>query len=157
MKEIQLTQGKVALVDDADFEFLSQWKWCAQRSDNLYYASRKISLDNGKTKTFRMHREIMRPPDNLLVDHKNGNTLDNRRENLRICTNQENCMNSSLPIDNKSGFKGVHLDRSKWRSRIVFNGKPIHLGMFDNPRDAGMAYNKAAIKYFGDFAKLNKI
>lgn len=160
MKEIRLTHGKVALVDDEDFEYLNQFKWCVHRHSGKHpYAARHTPWCDGKRKYILMHREIMNPPINMQVDHKNRDTLDNRRGNLRICTNRENSMNSARYINNACGFKGVILDKScaKWRARITIGGKKIHLGMFGDLRKAALAYNNAAIKYFGKFARLNEI
>lgn len=159
MKKIQLTRGQIALVDDGDFEYLNQFKWCTHQSREQPYAARHTPWCDGKRKYILMHREIMNPPINMQVDHKNRDTLDNRRGNLRICTNRENSMNSARYINNACGFKGVILDKScaKWRARITIGGKKIHLGMFGDLRKAALAYNNAAIKYFGKFARLNEI
>jgi hypothetical protein len=160
-KEIKLTQGKVAIVDDADFEYLNQWKWCARKDskNGKFYAIRSTYID-GKCKTLLMHRVIVNNNDSKMhTDHCNGFTLDNRKINLRICTNSQNQMNKKTQINNKSGHKGVYFYKiaNKWRSVIKINKVVYHLGYFLNKIDAAKAYNEAAIKYFGQFANLNII
>lgn len=159
MKEIQLTQGKVALVDDEDFEYLNQWKWCACKISNRFYAIRSYRLNSKKIFIY-MHRLITNNNDSKMhTDHKNNNPLDNRRENLRICTNSQNQMNTKVQINNTSGFKGVVWNKiaKKWVAQIKLNNKLKNLGRYINPIDAARAYNAAAIKYHGEFASLNKI
>lgn len=151
MKEIELTQGKVAIVDDEDFEYLSQWKWCAAFMTRNFYAAKSISI-NGQRKVILMHRFILNPEKNMVVDHINGNTLDNRRENLRICTPRENSRNRKKRTISKNKYKGVANSNGKFIARIE-----IHLGTFENEIDAAKAYNEAAKNLFGDFAKLNFI
>ena len=155
MKEIQLTQGKVALVDDEDYEYLNQFKWHVS-NDN--YARRTIYKDK-LYKALFMHREIMKVSKGLLVDHINGNSLDNRKLNLRICTNSQNLMNRGKNKNNTSGYKGVRLINSnkKWRAQIQYKKIFYHLGCFEKRIDAAKAYNEAAIKFHGEFANLNKI
>lgn len=149
MKKIPLTQGKFAIVDDVDYERLSKFKWYC----HCGYARRM-----GDGKAIHMHREILSPPDGFIIDHANGNRLDNRRENIRICTFAQNTQNAERRSDNSSGYKGVswHTNK-KWRTQIIVNGKVTHVGMFSNIIDAARAYNEAAIKYYGEFAKLNEI
>ena len=162
MKEIQLTQGKVALVDDADYEYLNQWKWHANKNGNKFYASRSITVSQGKQKTISMHRVITKNINpKMHTDHLNGNGLDNRKINLRICTNSQNAMNQSKQINNTSGYKGVSYYKNsinkKWMATIKINNIKIYLGLFTNPKDAAIAYNAAANNFFGEFAKLNEI
>mgnify|MGYP001561659861 CR=1 FL=1 len=154
MKEIPLTQGKVAIVDDSDFERLSQFKWHAQKSGNTFYADRYNLYD--KPRAIRMHREIMNAPKGTQVDHKNGNGLDNRKGNLRLATHQQNMFNQvKSRNDNKLGIKGVHWSKAKKKfvAQIKANGKKIHLGYFNVMGDADSAYRKAEEKYFGEFAR----
>jgi len=158
MKQISLTQGKMALVDDEDYEYLNQWKWYAhcRKNSNIFYACRwDKSRKEHPRKIIRMHRFILQPTKNLQVDHIDGNGLNNQRSNLRLCTGQQNSQNCRLARHNTSGYKGVTFDRTGYRARITFNRKQILLGYFSTPEEAAQAYNKAAIKYFGRFAKLN--
>lgn len=151
MKKIQLTQGKVATVDDEDFEWLNQWKWCAtchKNNSNNFYA---IRAENGTN--VLMHRVILKTAQ--YVDHINGNTLDNRKENLRPCNPSQNIANSKISKNNKSGYKGVYKARNKWRANIMIAGKTIHLGTWETAEMAAMAYDKKAKEVFGEFAKTN--
>ena len=153
MKRIPLSQAKFALVDDCDYEWLSQWKW----SFDGQYARRTEAR-----KGIRMHRVIV---ENLAVgnfqdtDHINGNKLDNRRANLRPVSRCINTLNRPLQRNNISGFRGVmwYKQTEKWHAQIKARGKKHHLGYFDYKVDAARAYNKAAIKHFGEFARLNEV
>jgi len=160
MKEIKLSQrgrnkGKfVALVDDGDYEYLNQWRWTAIKHRRSYRATRKIRID-GVNRTIYMHRAIMKPPLNLTIDHIDHNQLNNQKSNLRICTNQQNHMNSAS-YGSKSGYKGVSYKENKYIfAHIQINLKQIHLGYFKTEVEAAFAYDNAAIKYFGEFANLN--
>ena len=155
MKQIELTQGKVALVDDEDYERLNNFKWYAHKKRNRYYALRGICI-NSKSDIIRMHREILNAIGKIQVDHINGNGLDNRKENLRLCTNQQNHCNQKNPQkNNKLGIKGVHLDKKgkKFTAQIKIKGKVINLGFFNVLGDADSAYRIAENKYFGEFAR----
>jgi hypothetical protein len=157
MKIIPLTQGKNAIVDDDDYEWLSQWKWHAAKIRNVFYVARKIRVD-GVVKTILMHREISKPPTGMQIDHINGDPLDNRRENLRICTNTDNQRNRPIHKDNISGFKGVRPRRgnnNKYEAYIFHNGKQIYLGKYEDINLAAQAYDNAAKFYHGGFASLN--
>lgn len=151
MKKISLTQGKVALVDDIDYEYLNQWKWCASRNSNTFYAQRRIRKDGGKWTTTSMHQVLAkRLSFKHQADHINGNGLDNQRSNLRDSTNKQNQENRGVPNNNTSGCKGVHWYKrySKWQSRICHNGERIHLGYFDSLEYAMKARLEAEDKYF---------
>jgi hypothetical protein len=152
MKEIPLSQGKVAIVDDSDFVYLSQYKWCAFKHRHTWYAVRNFTVD-GKRRHVRMHRMILNVEAAVLVDHRDGDGLNNQRYNLRACTNSQNQQNRRT-ITSKSGYKGVWWDRScgKWEAKI---GKK-NLGKYSSPELAGMAYDKAARKLFGEFAATNE-
>lgn len=152
---IQLTRGYVALVDDDDYEKLSSYKWTAAPRDNRCYAFRSEG-PRGHQRTVRMHRVIMNAPDDLLVDHINGNTLDNRKENLRLCTMSQNMFNQGAQKDNTSGYKGVSYvkDRGKWSAQIAIRGKTHYLGYFHTPNEAYEAYCTAAKQLHGEFARL---
>lgn len=159
MKKIKLTQGQFALVDDADFEELSKYKWSAcwdKTVNNFYSYGRPFK----KKKRVSMHRFIMGEPKGKTVDHINRDTLDNRRKNLRICSNEESNRNQGIRTDNSTGYKGVdfHKATKKYQARIQTKevGR-INLGVFKTVEEAAKEYNKAAIKYHGQFAVLNKI
>lgn len=156
MKKIKLTQGKYALVDDKDFEWLNQWKWCIHHK--RYYSQYASTRINGKT--VYMHRAILGlcKGDGIYADHINGNGLDNRRRNLRKCTRQQNHRNQICKSKTQtSKYKGVSWCRyrSKWRVRIKLNSKRISLGRFVDERKAAEAYDRRARKEFGDFARPN--
>ena len=150
-REIQLSQGMVSFVDDEDFEKVNSHKWFLCRSNQTYYAIRHARI-NGKVKTFSIHREVLKAPKGLQVDHINHNGLDNRKENLRLATNTENARNKK-----STGHKGVCWNKSAkmYQAKITINYKSIHLGCFESVSDAAKAYDKAAKNYFGDFAQLN--
>lgn len=155
-KEIPLTQGKVALVDIEDYDYLNQFKWRVCQSHSNLYALRHIKI-NKKQTTMKMHREIMKPLKNIEIDHKNKDGLDNRKDNLRTCTSAQNKMNRGRTSINISGYKGVHWhkENKKWRARIGINKKCINLGCYNEKKKAALAYNEAAKKYHGEFARLN--
>ena len=167
MKKIKLTQDQWALVDDEDYDHLNEHKWYANRErTDKFYAKRSSPIDSsGKQRKIRMHRVIINAPKGIPVDHINGNPLDNRKENLRVCTHQENCRNRGKPKNNKSGYKGVsYMKKSKdminehskpWKTQITFNGNPITIGMYKTKEEAARAYDQKAIELFGEFAQLN--
>ncbi len=158
MKEIYLTQNQKTLVDDEDYNKFNIFKWHASFLNNKnFYAGRKISKERFKQINVYLHREIMNATKNDHVDHINGDTLDNRKENLRICINRDNIKNQRIRSNNTSGYKGVSLKYNKWVARIMFNNKTKYLGVFINKEDAAKAYNEAALKYHGEFARLNII
>jgi len=159
MKEILLTQGQVALVDDEDYDKLNMHKWYAHWIPNTrsFRAQRNSSSKNGESKIIRMHRIVMDAQPGQQVDHRNHNTLDNRRENLRLCTASENQHNLRPHTIRSSVFKGVNWDKPthKWKARIQLNGHQYHLGRFADETKAACAYDSAARKLFGEFAHLN--
>ncbi len=151
MKKIPLTQGKFALVDDEDFSSLDMLNWFAKKSSSgVFYAATTKNY-----KTVFMHRVILNPTENLQVDHIDGNGLNNTRANLRICTFLDNLKNKRISKNNKTGFKGVVIERNKYKAQISVNGRSINLGRFITAGEAASAYDKAALKYFGEFASLN--
>jgi hypothetical protein len=148
---IPLTKGKIAIVDLEDYAWLNKYKWYATYSDGRYYAYRRFNK-----KSMSMHRYIMNAPKDKVVDHKDGNGLNNRRSNLRICAIRENVLNRRGRYKT-SKYKGVHWNKkvSKWVSSITERGKYKFLGHFDNEVEAAKAYDKQAAKLFGEFAYLN--
>jgi len=163
MKEIPLTQGKFAIVDDADYEELSKYKWCALYSKDMssFYAGRESRKKEGEICTIRMRRQILglEYGDPRHGDHQNHNTLDNRRSNIRICTSRQNSMNRKPDQNTSSKYKGVSWEnsRNKWQAHITIKGKKKHLGYFQTEELAALTYNEAAKKYFKEFAYLNVI
>ena len=164
MKQIQLTQGKFALVDDEDYEWLSKYNWYVKQVEktNKYYAVRCFRI-NGKKKNVLMHRDIfhLNVGDKILVDHKDRNGLNNQRFNLRFCNYNDNARNrSSISKSKTSKYRGVSWikESNKWRASIRNpNKKSQHIGLFLNEKDAAIAYNKKAINLFGEFANPNII
>jgi hypothetical protein len=157
MKGIKLTQGYTVLVDDADYEEISRYKWCVLVTSNTQYAMRG-SKENGHHKTILMHRQILKAPKNMEVDHINGNGLDNRRCNLRLVTSSQNHFNQRKQQKNTtSRYKGVywHQRDKAWMVRIQSNGKYRFIGNYATEHEAALAYNQAAIKFHGDYANLN--
>jgi hypothetical protein len=148
MIEIQLSRDAVAIVDDEDFDKLNQFKW----SFDGRYASRH---QRNSSKTIRMHNDIMNTPKGMEVDHINGNPLDNRKSNLRICSHSQNMMNCKIRSDNTSGSKGVWWDkvREKWFVRLETQKGRLNLGRFSDKQEAINTYNEAAKKHFGEFAR----
>lgn len=150
---IPLTQGQNAIVDTEDFEWLSQWHWYAEWSSftNSYYAGSKTT----NNRRLRMHRAIIKTDDSHQVDHRNHNTLDNRRNNLRVCNHSQNAMNKRLRADSSSGLKGVRQASTKWAAQIRIGNKAVWLGTFSTPEKAARTYDSAARKHFGEFALTN--
>ena len=161
MVEIPITKGHVAVVDDNDYERISQYSWCYHGDG---YAARGYNKDKRVVIEKMHHLIIGKPPKGMVVDHINGNKLDNRKSNLRFVTHQQNSFNSKKRIPPKKGVnpskhKGVtwRNDRNKWRATITIDGKRLYLGLFESEDDAAEAYNKAAKEHFGDYARLNQI
>jgi AP2 domain len=158
MKPISLTQGQVAIVDDEDFDELSKFKWFAiwKTDTQSFYARRTITLYEKKRSAEYMHRRILglSHGDRRHGDHRNHDTLDNRRCNLRIATRPQSVWNSRKRSDNSSGFKGVHRVKnwSKWRARITINGIRTHLGYFSTADQAHEAYRAVSENNHGEFS-----
>jgi hypothetical protein len=160
-KELILTKGKVAIVDDEDFEYLNQWKWTYLPGKNdRGYAYRRKTIE-GKYRCIYLHRFIMQTPEDMDTDHINGDPLDNRRENLRICTTAENLANrTKLTTRNTTGYKGVCFDKKKglYYAQIGWQRKGIRknfvIGYFTDPKKAAKAYEEEALQRYGEFAKL---
>ncbi len=156
---IPLSQGKFSLIDKEDFERVSKYKWTYDSFNDCAFRS---VLVNHKKTVILLHRFILNAPIALQVDHINHSRLDNRKINLRLCTNAENSRNCNKKSTNTTGFKGVSFkqrsERGKqWEARIKVNYQGIYLGMFKTKEEAAIAYNEAARKYFGKFARLNTL
>lgn len=161
MKKIKLSgktgKGKYALIDDEDFEYLNQWKW--HLSSNGYPTRGEWNKKRKQNKLKRLHRELLNPPKNRSIDHINGNTLDNRKSNLRICKHRENLRNQKKQRNRTSKYKGVSFYKNyeRWEAYICTHKKKHRLGYFDNELEAAKAYNQAALDHFGKYARLNNI
>mgnify|MGYP000851944013 FL=1 len=155
-REIPLSQGLVALVDEADFDMVSRFNWAARRSGRTFYATtaRHCRRPSG---LIYMHRMLLLPAPDEEVDHVNGDGLDNRRCNLRLCTHAENGRNQRRPTNNTSGVKGVSWNsgRGRWEANIKTGGVSHFLGYFDSIDAAARAYDAAALAEHGEFARLH--
>lgn len=164
MREIKLTRGAVTLVDDDDYDLLMQWKWFKHEGG---YACRSYYPRNESGKRLfvgiKMHRIITKCPPNLQVDHINGDGLDNRKENLRVCTQHQNSLNKrkSNPETSYSIYKGVTFRKDRkerrWNAQITRNNKRKHLGYFNTEIEAALAYNAAALKFEQEFTRINDL
>lgn len=153
-KRIPLTQGKFALVDDDMHPFLNRHKWYCSHG----YAAR-MERRHGRRRVMMMHHRILPQRVDCDVDHINGNTLDNRRVNLRYATRSQNNANRHARSKGSSSYKGVcwrPIPR-RWKAYIKKDGQQIHLGYFSTQEDAARAYNKAALRLFGEYARLNEV
>lgn len=158
-REVPLTRGYVALVSEEDYERVIPFKWNAKpsHSGNTHYAQRNVKRPDGTYTTQKMHRFILNAPDELEVDHKDRNGLNNTRSNIRLATRSDNQSNRSRFKNNTSGFIGVawHKATGKWQARINVGKKLIHLGLFDDPAEAARIRDEKAIEQQGSFAVLN--
>lgn len=154
-KESKNYKKYTVIVSNEDFDWLNQYFWTVEfnHGNGDVYARMNVA----RNKTVRLHRFILNAPDHLQVDHINGNTRDNRRENLRLCTLQQNNQNARAKKSNKSGYKGVSWDKlqNKWVVRIMFEGRNPYLGAFDSAHQAAMCYDLWARDIFGEFARTN--
>ena len=170
-KSIVLLRGEIALVDDEDYERLQEYKWIKSyygyvvTNYSIYSdgttskTHRKKKGIRGRSVSIRMHREILGVSVEQEIDHKDGNPLNNQKENLRICNSAQNKRNQKKRCNCKCKYKGVKVDNrnkiNKWISSITVNYNTIYLGSFSNEEQAAKAHDKSAIKYFGKFARLN--
>jgi hypothetical protein len=156
-RRIYLGEGEWTILDQKDYYKLCNYKWCINGNGTKFYAVRLVKKGPGRTKIEYMHRIIMQPEKGLLVDHRNSNSLDNRRENLRIATQAENMQNRKKRKNTSSRYIGVWYakEKSKWESRIWHNGRKVYIGSFEKEEDAARAYDEAAGRYHGEFARLN--
>jgi len=147
---IPLTQSAHAIVDNEDLELLDGYRWSLTARRQLRYARRYVGR-----KAVYMHREIMNAPAGMQIDHINGNGLDNRKVNLRLCNCSQNQRNARKRKKTTSRFKGVSWNNNRWRARIYFNGEQITIGRFKSELEAAKAYDKKAVELFGEFANPN--
>jgi hypothetical protein len=147
---IPLTQGKFAIVDAADYEWLSQYKWCTVRNGNRTYAFR---MENGKR--FLMHREIMKTPKGKVVDHMDNNGIDNRRGNMRNCSPRQNSWSRREGHASSSQYRGVYRCWGKWGAQVGHLWRHIHVGLFNEEIEAARARDRKAIELHGKYAHLN--
>ncbi|MCH4007806.1 MAG: HNH endonuclease [Eubacterium sp.] len=157
MKRIQLTRGAEAIVDDEDYERLTRRKW-AFNPEGVGYAVRKGSKRRGEPRTVQMHREVMHAPDGSVIDHINGNGLDNRKKNLRYASTQQNAFNKrKTNIPCTSSYKGVFMrtGNNKWTARIRYNGRRVELGKYTDEKVAASVYNFASRIFFGEYRREN--
>ncbi len=156
MKEIELTQGQVALISDIDYEYLMQWKWCAHWYRNGFRATRNSLKVNGKQKSILMHRVIAERMgiDIAQIDHKDQNPLNNQRPNLRSATVSQNLHNRGAQKNSTTGVKGVYFDkqRGKYRAQIRVEGKQYYLGLYDTIPEAIVVVQRKREELVGEFA-----
>lgn len=158
MKEIQMPNkpGLVALVDDEDYERLAKYRWRAKGDRGTYYAYTDIYV-GGKRKMTSMHSMVISRGGKTQVDHIDHNGLNNQKSNLRAASHAENQRNRGKEKGNTSGYKGVSFQKStgQWQASIRIDGTLVYMGCFDSKEEAARAYDRAAKKKHGEFAKLN--
>jgi len=150
---------KIILIDDEDYELIKDYTWCVVKDSNTFYSLTHIKTNKYKKKNIFLHRLIMNLKKGEICDHINGNGLDNRKSNLRLCSYQQNNMNRKSWKNSTSKFKGISWNKlaKKWKVTIGKDKKNIHLGYYENEFDAALVYNGAAKYLHGEFAKLNNI
>lgn len=147
------------MIDDEDAGIVCQYKWYASyaKGNQSFYAKTTVKKSNGNRTSMFMHRILIAVLGGQFIDHANGDTLDNRKTNLRVCSRKENNRNRKLQRTNTTGYKGLkwHSRLSKWEARIGVDGKYKYLGLFKEKEDAARAYDKAAVEHYGEYAHLN--
>lgn len=156
-RRIYVGEGRYAIVDQKDFCLLNNLEWMVKEDFDSIYAVRFFRRERSSSKLLSMHRFICNPPAGLVIDHINCNGLDNRRDNLRLATHSQNRCNNPKRKNTTSRFRGVHYSKKnrKWVAQIKYEGGKKWLGYFDNETDAAKAFDAAARKYHGEFARLN--
>jgi hypothetical protein len=155
-RKIFLSEGKWTIIDARDYYWLNSYKWIVYGNKNNFYAVRNSIVAPNETRPVYMHRVIMNPPPGLFVDHRNCDSLDNRRSNLRFATPSQNMQNRRKKKNTTSKYRGVWLlSNGKYESQVSHKGKKIWLGWFDSEIDAAHAFDRAVKKYHGEFARLN--
>mgnify|MGYP001400238116 CR=1 FL=1 len=160
VREIKLTQGYVALVDDEDFENISKYVWCTSKWNNSIYAVTNICDQDGKRKTLKMHRLILNLKVGQECDHMDHNGINNQKSNLRHVTHQQNLSNTRKQRTAHNGmcsskYKGVKKHKGKWVSQIQLNYQQIYIGIFISEEEAARAYDIKARELFGEYSNLN--
>ncbi len=155
---VPLSQGLFALVDGEDYKWLMQWKWytCKEQSGNYY--ARRTTRKYKRRQSILMHRQVLNTPKGMETDHRNHCGLDNRKQNVRVCTKSQNNQNNRKAKAKKSSrYKGVSWSkrRRKWRAVIQLDKKQFEIGSFNNEIEAAKAYDAKAKELFGEFANLN--
>lgn len=149
------------IVDDELFDYLNQWEWKLIAGGYVGRATRTESEDH-RVKVIMLHRTVNQTPDSLLTDHISGDKLDNRRNNLRSATHAQNMANRKINKTNKSGFKGVYYDKhmsriKRWKAVIHNQGKVLTIGHYHTPQEAARAYDGTAVKFRGEYARINSV
>lgn len=153
---IPLTQGFEAIIDASDVGHVAGRNWYACTCSNITYAHSRFHIPGIGARPVKLHRLLLQPGEGLFVDHIDGDGLNNRRSNLRVATKGENNINRGMQKNNSTGFKGVfwHRQRAKWMAQIGHHKRCVHLGLFDTPEEASLAYREASQKLHGEFARL---
>jgi hypothetical protein len=156
-RKIDLGEGHFTIVEPRDYYSIRHFKWFVHGNGSNLYAARSALTSDLRSRIIYLHRQIMSPPPGLVVDHHNCDSLDNRRANLRVVTQAVNMRNRRKRKNTSSRYIGVHFDkqRNKWSVHIRHNGRKLWLGRFDDEIPAARVYDAAAIKYFGEFARIN--
>lgn len=159
MKTIPLSKNRNAIVDDSDYELLNGYKWCCDSKNYAMRSEKRSETGRQKRSVVYMHRVIMKAKKGVQVDHINGDSLDNRKTNLRLASHSENMRNRKLQKNNTTGYKGVWYNkkRQKYIATIKTNGQSRTIKSADTALEAAEAYNKRALELYGDFARLNVI
>ena len=157
MKEIKLSQGKVTIVEDQHFEDLNQWKWCYHKGAAVRN-ERKIINGKNKVVYILLHRFLLKPNKGMVVDHIDGDPLNNIRNNIRVCTQSQNLMNKRVKRNKTSSkYKGVFFNKKRktWNAQLLKRGECKYLGAFDTEIEAAKSYDSAALEKYGEYARLN--